>query len=78
MMRLRTADGISRAEYEKRFLLPFDPLEKALEKCRERGHAMKTGTGRWCLTAEGFLLSNGIISDLLLLQDRSEPLAKRR
>ena len=78
MMRLRTADGISRAEYEKQYLLPFDPLEEALEKCRQRGHAIKTNTGRWCLTPEGFLLSNGIISDLLLLQDRSEPLAKRR
>ena len=78
MMRLRTADGISRTEYEKQYLLPFDPLEEALEKCRQRGHAIKTNTGRWCLTPEGFLLSNGIISDLLLLQDRSEPLAKRR
>ncbi len=77
MMRLRTTRGINAAEYEKKFLLPFAPLEKALEQCRDRGHALK-GDGGWHLTAEGFLLSNAIISDLLLIQDKSEPLAKRR
>ena len=78
MMRLRTSAGISREEYEKQFLLPFGPLEAHLEQCRSRGHAARTTEGRWHLTAEGFLVSNSIISDLLVLQDRSEPLAKRR
>ena len=45
---------------------------------QRRGHALRAEGGRWRLTAEGFLLSNSIISDLLLLQEQSKPLAKRR
>ncbi len=78
MMRLRTSLGVQAQEYEKQFLLPFGPLDKALEQCRQRGHALKMDGGRWKLTPEGLLLSNTIISDLLLLQEKSEPLAKRR
>lgn len=78
MTRLRTTVGIQAEEYEKQYLLPFGPLEEALEKCRQRGHAVKLDNGFWRLTPEGFLLSNSIISDLLLLQDAAEPLAKRR
>ena len=78
MMRLRTTYGISSAEYEKQFLLPFAPLEKYLENLRHHGQALRAEGGRWRLTAEGFLLSNTILSDLLLLQDQSIPLAKRR
>ena len=78
MMRLRTNLGISAQEYEKQFLLPFAPLEKALTKCSERFHAVKLENGHWRLTPEGFLLSNSIISDLLVIQDRAAPLAKRR
>ena len=78
MMRLRTTMGINKEEYEKKFLLPFAPFEKVLEECRARGHALKGDSGSWRLTAEGFLLSNSIISDLLLIQEKSEPLAKRR
>ena len=78
MMRLRTAYGISGAEYEKLFLLPFAPLEAYMENLRQHGQALRAEGGRWRLTAEGYLLSNSILSDLLLLQDRSEPLAKRR
>ena len=65
-------------EYERRYLLPFGPLEEALEKCRTFGHAVQGEDGRWRLTPKGFLISNTIISDLLLIQDASEPLAKRR
>ena len=78
MMRLRTSMGIIAEEYEKQFLLPFAPIEKVLVQSKERGHAYKTTDGRWRLTTEGFLVSNSIISDLLLIQDSSEPLAKRR
>ena len=78
MTRLRTNLGIQAEEYEKQYLLPFAPLEKALELCRERGHAVKMDTGHWRLTPSGYLLSNSIISDLLLIQDKAEPLAKRR
>jgi oxygen-independent coproporphyrinogen-3 oxidase len=77
MMRLRTTLGIQAEEYEKRYLLPFGPIEEALEQARQRGHALKMDGG-WRLTPEGFLLSNSIISDLLLIQDESQPLAKRR
>ena len=78
MMRLRTTMGISAQEYEKKFLLPFGAMEKVMEQCRQRGHALKGDGGRWRLTPEGFLLSNSIISDLLLIQERSKPLAKKR
>ena len=78
MTRLRTTLGINQAEYEKKYLLPFAPLEAALEQCQARGHAVKMETGNWRLTPEGFLISNSIISDLLLIQDKAEPLAKRR
>ena len=76
MMHLRTTYGISGVEYEKKFLLPFAPIEKALEQCRQRGHALRGIDGRWHLTAEGFLLSNSIITDLLLLQEKSRPIAR--
>jgi len=78
MMRLRTNLGICKEEYEKRYLLPFAPLEAALEKCRERGHAVKMDTGYWRLTPTGYLISNAIIVDLLKIQEEAEPLAKRR
>lgn len=78
MMRLRTSYGISAGEYERKFLLPFSALQGALEACRQRGHAISFEGDKWRLTPEGFLLSNSIISDLLLLQERSKPLAKRK
>ena len=71
MMRLRTAAGIDPKVYERRYLLPFAPLEKCLLECKERGLATKTFDGRWHLTPNGFLLSNSIISDLLLIQEKS-------
>ena len=78
MMRLRTASGLDPREYERRFLLPFGPLQKALEKNRELGLAAKTYDGRWHLTPAGFLVSNTIISDLLLIQDQCKVQPKRR
>ena len=77
MMRLRTATGIDPESYEKQHLLPFAPLEKAMIKFREQGLAHKTYDGRWHLTAEGFLVSNSIISDLLLIQEKTKPLGKQ-
>ena len=77
MMRLRTASGIDPESYEKQHLLPFAPLEKAMQTYKERGWAEKTYDGRWHLTPEGFLVSNTIISDLLLIQERTKPLGKR-
>ena len=69
MMRLRTVAGIDPKVYERRYLLPFAPLEKCLMECKEKGLAVKTFDGRWHLTPNGFLVSNSIISDLLLIQE---------
>ena len=77
MTRLRTAAGIDPKEYEKKYLLPFAPLEAALERCAQQALAEKTGEGVWHLTPEGFLVSNSILSDLLLIQDESVPMNRR-
>ena len=78
MTRLRTTAGIIGEDYERRLQLPFTPLENCLQKYASQGYAVLTAEGAWHLTAEGFLISNTIISDLLLLQDHSTPLARRR
>ena len=76
MLRLRTNQGIERQEYEKLFLLPFAPLEEELEKQRRLFHATQNDEGRWILTPKGYLVSNDIITDLLLAQDKSYPLKR--
>ena len=70
MLRLRTASGIDPKIYEKRYLLPFAPLEKYLEECKEQGLVTKTFDGRWHLTPNGFLVSNNIISELWKIQEK--------
>ena len=77
MLRLRTTAGISREEYERKFLLSFDPIAKVMDKFCLHNWAMSNGKGGYRLTPEGFLVSNTIISDLLEAQDRSETLGKR-
>ena len=77
MLRLRTNHGISAQEYERQYLLPFAPLEKELENCKARGQAVFEND-RWHLTPKGMMVSNSIISDLQLIQDRSQPLTRRR
>ena len=72
MMRLRLTSGLDGEEYEKKFMLPFAPIEKALETYKLQKLAMKTYDGRWHLTAEGFLVSNSILSDLLLIQEKTQ------
>ena len=74
MMRLRTTAGIDRETYENTYLLPFAPLEDLLLTYKQQNLAVQTYDGRWHLTARGFLLSNSIISDLLLVQERSKSL----
>ena len=76
MLRLRTNVGIDAQEYEKLFLLPFAPLEDVLEKRRRFFHATQTDSGRWVLTPKGYLVSNDIITDLLIAQDESHPLKR--
>ena len=76
MLRLRTAQGIAADEYERLFLLPFEPLQKVLAKHRAFGYTGINDEGRWHLTPKGFLLSNTIISDLLIAQDESRPMGR--
>jgi len=71
MTRLRTTEGINGKDYEQRFLLPFAPIEAALKVFQGRGHATRNTDGSWCFTPEGFLISNSLISDVLLAQERS-------
>ena len=77
MMRLRTTQGIEKEEYEKQYLLPFAPLEEVLEQYRAKKLAARVGS-RWRLTPEGFLLSNTIITDLLIAQERTISPNKRK
>ena len=70
-MRLRTMSGLDPQEYEKQFLMPFAPLEAYLQTCKEKDLAVETFDGRWHLTPTGFLISNTIISDLLLIQEQN-------
>ena len=76
MLRLRTSMGIDRSEYEKTFLLPFGPLEDVLEKRRRMFHTTQNDKGRWILTPKGYLVSNDVITDLLIAQDDSRPLKR--
>ena len=76
MLRLRTNQGIEAREYEKMFMLPFAPLEDVMEKQRRFFHATQTDTGRWVLTPKGYLVSNDILTDLLLAQDGSQPMKR--
>lgn len=77
MLRLRTSDGISAEEYERQYLMPFAPLEKAMKRFEEKGYAVYEND-RWRLTERGWLVSNQIILTLNTLQERSTPLAKKR
>ena len=74
MLRLRTYYGIAPDEYERKFLLPFDPLREVLAKYRALGYVGINDDGRWNLTAKGYLISNTILSELLIAQDNSLPL----
>ena len=76
MLRLRTSQGIAADEYERLFLLPFEPLGEVLAKHRAFGYTGINDEGRWYLTPKGYLLSNSILSDLLLAQDESRPIRK--
>ncbi len=76
MLRLRTIQGIEPEEYERRFLLPFGPLEELIQQLAEKDLFCRKGT-RWVLTPKGFLVSNQIIAMLQMAQERSDPLAKK-
>ncbi|MBQ2830615.1 MAG: radical SAM family heme chaperone HemW [Oscillospiraceae bacterium] len=64
MLGLRTAEGISPAEFERRYRYRFAPLTPLLERYAKEGFAVFEN-GRWHLTPRGFLVSNQIIGALL-------------
>lgn len=70
MLRLRTSAGISREEYEETYHRDFGPVEQYLAGCAQRGTAVPTRSGRWRLTPRGFLISNAILSDLMLITEQ--------
>jgi oxygen-independent coproporphyrinogen-3 oxidase len=76
MLRLRTSTGIRKDEYEKMFMLSFEPLEEVLKKHMGYYYVSRHDDGRWTLTPKGYLVSNSIISDLLLAQEDSQPLRR--
>ena len=76
MTRLRTTAGIDPQEYEKLFLLPFDPLREVLEQNEIYNLTTQNRNGTWRLTARGFMVSTTIISDLQLAQENSRPLSR--
>ena len=77
MLRLRTSAGISWEEYERRYLLSFKPLAEVMDRFCLHNWAMHNGKGGYRLTPEGFLMSNTIISDLLIAQEKAEAIGKR-
>ncbi|WP_312939257.1 radical SAM family heme chaperone HemW [Oscillibacter sp.] len=64
MMGLRTVRGLDPKVFENLFRRRFDCFLPFLEECRKSGYAMEED-GRWCLTPEGFLVSNQIIGGML-------------
>ncbi len=76
MLRLRLSSGLDPKAYERKYMLPFAPLEKKLQQFKQQGLAQKTFDGRWHLTPQGFLLSNTIISQLQLIQEKTSPITK--
>lgn len=77
MLRLRTTQGVDADEYTRRFLLPFRPIGQLLERFREMGF-VRQDDSRYYLTPKGMLISNKILAELMLAQEKSEPLAKKQ
>jgi len=77
MLRLRTYEGINREEYERNYLMPFDPIEMHMDDLAAHGYAEHI-RDRWRLTERGWLVSNQIILALQSVQEQSTPLAKKR
>lgn len=70
MLRLRTTFGIEEWEYRRNYFMNFDPIEAKLLTYEQHGLAQRDGN-RWRLTAEGFLVSNRLIGELMDCQEES-------
>ena len=77
MLGLRTTAGLDPKVFENRFRRRFACFLPFLDQCAKAGYAVEED-GRWHLTPKGFLVSNSIISDLLLIQDGTEPMGKQQ
>ncbi|MDR2502486.1 MAG: radical SAM family heme chaperone HemW [Oscillospiraceae bacterium] len=69
MLRLRTIYGISEEEYRGIYNVGMERIAELLAMYEEQGWALYRD-GRWRFTAEGFLLSNTLIGELLDAQRR--------
>ena len=77
MLSLRTTEGISPTVFEDRYSIFFDEIEKTLSKFSQMGLAERFGTN-WRLTLQGFLVSNTIISELLIALENSKIIKERK
>ena len=75
MLRLRTHLGIRGTEYEKNYLLPFEPLEAVMRKFERHNYAVEKD-GTWRLTEAGWLVSNTSIAELHEEQERTKPITR--
>ena len=64
MLGLRTTVGVEATAYEQLFGKSFAPCATVLARYQEADYVRKEGE-RYCLTPQGFLVSNAIISDVL-------------
>ena len=63
-------------EYEKKFLLSFEPMERLLRQYEKNGYT-EFRNDRWSLTETGMFLSNQIIYYLQEAQEKAQPLPGR-
>lgn len=76
MLALRTVDGISAETMEKKYLTYFDEIEKCLLKYHKHGCVEFDGQ-KWRLTPKGFLVSNTIISEVLIALENSKSVVNK-
>ncbi len=76
MLALRTVDGICAETVEKKYLTYFDEIEKCLLKYHKYGHVEFDGE-KWRLTPKGFLISNTIISEVLIALENSRSIVNK-